>query len=59
MTERLQETMRRNSEQDLGMWEVSVLDAREDDGTEVSRSGRGAAFGNVESGASLKHQMAL
>lgn len=51
--------MRRKSGQDLGMWEVSVLGAREGDGTEGSWSGRAAGFKNVELAAPLKHQVAL
>lgn len=43
--------MRGKSGQDLGKWKVSVLGDR----TEVRCSGRGAGFGNVESGAPLKH----
>lgn len=39
----------------LGMWEASVLDARKGDATEVSLLGRGASFGNVESGAPWEH----
>ena len=51
--------LRIKSGQDLGMWEVSVLDAREGDGTEGNQSGRATAFKKAELSALLKHQVAL
>lgn len=51
--------LRIKSGQDLGMWEVSVLDAREGDGTEGNWSGRATAFKKAELPALLKHQVAL
>ena len=51
--------LRIKSEQDLGMWEVSVLEAREGDGTEGKQSGRATAFKKAELSALLKHQVAL
>lgn len=47
--------MRGKSGQDLGMWKASVLDAGKVDEIEVRWSGGGAGFGNIESGAPLKH----
>ena len=41
------------------MWEVSVLEAREGDGTEGNQSGRATAFKKAELSALLKHQVAL
>lgn len=51
--------LRIKSGQDLGMWEVSVLDAREGDGTEGNWAGRATAFKKAELSALLKHQVAL
>lgn len=47
-----QETTSRRSEHDLGMWEVSFLDAGEGGGTQGSGT---TGFGNVERGAPLQH----
>lgn len=59
MMERLQEAIEKKKWARFRMWELSVLDARESDGSEVSWSERAADFKNVELAAPLKHQVAL